>query len=179
MEQLEAALRTEINETHRQYRREVVLYRPEPPARTRRGGTSSRPRRRTIGLRTATIKSGEAVAGAQELARRAGNPELTARSPDGGAPRAGAAADAVDTGGADRARSSQRPMRGFGRCRPSAADASPRPGARSARRSTTPSKRRESSTTTSSRWSTSCSRSSSCRARRSSARSRRCAAASA
>ena len=34
MEQLEAALRTEINETHRQYRREVVLYRPQPPART-------------------------------------------------------------------------------------------------------------------------------------------------
>ena len=34
MEQLEAALRTEINETHRQYRREVVLYRPPHPART-------------------------------------------------------------------------------------------------------------------------------------------------
>ena len=25
---------TEINETHRQYRREVVLYRPQPPARS-------------------------------------------------------------------------------------------------------------------------------------------------
>ena len=35
MEQLETALRTEIHETHRQYRREVVLYRPQPPA-TRR-----------------------------------------------------------------------------------------------------------------------------------------------
>ena len=35
MEQLEAALRNEINETHRQYRREVVLYRPQPPARQR------------------------------------------------------------------------------------------------------------------------------------------------
>ena len=35
MEQLEAALRTEINETHRQYRREVVLYRPPLPTRTR------------------------------------------------------------------------------------------------------------------------------------------------
>ena len=34
MEQLEAALRNEINETHRQYRREVVLYRPPLPART-------------------------------------------------------------------------------------------------------------------------------------------------
>ncbi len=33
MEQLEAQLRTEIHETHRQYRREVVLYRPQPPAR--------------------------------------------------------------------------------------------------------------------------------------------------
>lgn len=35
MEQLETALRTEINDTHRHYRREVVLYRPQPPA-TRR-----------------------------------------------------------------------------------------------------------------------------------------------
>ena len=35
MEQLEAALRTEIHETHRQYRRELVLYSPQPPA-TRR-----------------------------------------------------------------------------------------------------------------------------------------------
>lgn len=35
MEQLEAQLRTEINETHRQYRREVVLYRPQPPVRRR------------------------------------------------------------------------------------------------------------------------------------------------
>ncbi len=35
MEQLEAQLRTEIHETHRQYRREVVLYRPQPPARTK------------------------------------------------------------------------------------------------------------------------------------------------
>lgn len=33
MAQLEAQLRTEIHETHRQYRREVVLYRPKPPAR--------------------------------------------------------------------------------------------------------------------------------------------------
>ena len=32
MEQLETRLRTEIHETHRQYRREVVLYRPQPPA---------------------------------------------------------------------------------------------------------------------------------------------------
>jgi MerR family transcriptional regulator/heat shock protein HspR len=34
MERLEAQLRLEINETHRQYRRELVLYRPpQPPAR--------------------------------------------------------------------------------------------------------------------------------------------------
>lgn len=34
MERLEAQLRDEIRETHRQYRREVVLYRPpQPPAR--------------------------------------------------------------------------------------------------------------------------------------------------
>lgn len=36
MQELEAALRTEINETHRSYRREVVLYRPQPPARNPR-----------------------------------------------------------------------------------------------------------------------------------------------
>ncbi len=35
MDQLEAALRTEISETHRQYRREVVLYRPQSPATQR------------------------------------------------------------------------------------------------------------------------------------------------
>lgn len=35
MDQLEAALRLEIHETHRQYRREVVLYRPKPPATQR------------------------------------------------------------------------------------------------------------------------------------------------
>ena len=35
MAQLETALRTEIGETHRQYRREVVLYSPQLPA-TRR-----------------------------------------------------------------------------------------------------------------------------------------------
>jgi len=34
MEQLEAQLRLEINETHKHYRREVVLYQPsQPPAR--------------------------------------------------------------------------------------------------------------------------------------------------
>ena len=33
MERLEAELRAEIHATHRQYRREVVLYRPQPPAR--------------------------------------------------------------------------------------------------------------------------------------------------
>ncbi len=32
MEQLEARLRDEIRETHRHYRREVVVYRPQPPA---------------------------------------------------------------------------------------------------------------------------------------------------
>ena len=74
MEQLEAALRTEIHETHRQYRREVVLYRPQPPATPTLNAV---PRRRTMDFNKLTIKSGEAVAGAQELARRAGNPELT------------------------------------------------------------------------------------------------------
>jgi MerR family transcriptional regulator, heat shock protein HspR len=33
MERLEADLRIEIDNTHRRYRREVVLYRPQPPAR--------------------------------------------------------------------------------------------------------------------------------------------------
>lgn len=35
MEKLEAQLRTEIHETHRLYRREVVLYRPKLPATKR------------------------------------------------------------------------------------------------------------------------------------------------
>ena len=58
-----------------------------------------------------TIKSGEAVAGAQELARRAGNPELTPRPPDRGAARAGAAADAA---AARRRRPRLDPRRGGG-----------------------------------------------------------------
>ncbi len=33
MARLEAELRAEIHETHRQYRREIVLYRPQTPAR--------------------------------------------------------------------------------------------------------------------------------------------------
>lgn len=33
MARLEAELRSEIQETHRHYRREIVLYRPQPPAR--------------------------------------------------------------------------------------------------------------------------------------------------
>jgi MerR family transcriptional regulator/heat shock protein HspR len=35
MEKLEAALRLEINDTHRRYRRELVLYRPPQPPATR------------------------------------------------------------------------------------------------------------------------------------------------
>ena len=46
-----------------------------------------------------TIKSGEAVAAAQELARRAGNPELTRDHLDRRAARAGAAAHAAAAGG--------------------------------------------------------------------------------
>ena len=40
MEQLEARLRAEIHETHRQYRREVVLYRPAQTPATRDTRTS-------------------------------------------------------------------------------------------------------------------------------------------
>ncbi|RDI73943.1 putative transcriptional regulator [Gaiella occulta] len=36
MERLEAELRQEIHDTHRQYRREVVLYRPPKPPATQR-----------------------------------------------------------------------------------------------------------------------------------------------
>ena len=70
MGQLERELRDEIRSTHKQYRREIVVYRqPQPPARQTRG--------ETMDFNKLTIKSGEAVAGAQELARRLGNPELT------------------------------------------------------------------------------------------------------
>ena len=119
-----------------------------------------------------TIKSGEAVAAAQELARRAGNPELTRdhltvalleqELPRTLLQRAGADPSSVLAEAEARLRAlpavSGRERR------------SHRRAGRSARRSTTRSTRRASSTTSSSRSSTSSSRSSSCPARRCSAR---------
>ncbi len=55
---------------HRFYRRDLVLYRaPQPPAQ-RNGGS-------VIFFGKLTIKSQEAIAAAQDAARRRGNPELT------------------------------------------------------------------------------------------------------
>ena len=56
---------------HKTYRREVVLYRPAAAPQDQ-GLKETH-----MDFNRLTIKSGEAVAGAQELARRLGNPELT------------------------------------------------------------------------------------------------------
>ena len=69
MEQLEHELRDEIQLTHKQYRREMVVYRT--------AASRDDILRSDMDFNKLTIKSGEAVAGAQELARRAGNPEIT------------------------------------------------------------------------------------------------------
>ena len=107
-----------------------------------------------------TIKSGEAVAGAQELARRAGNPELTPDHLTVALLEQELPRTLLQRAGADPARSGQRPRRACERCRPSRARTrSRRRAARSGRCSTTPSTRRARSTTSSSRSSTSCSRS--------------------
>ena len=80
MEQLEAALRPG---DPRDPPAVPARGRPLPPAAACRpsaitnAGAGHPPRRRTMDFNKLTIKSGEAVAGAQELARRAGNPELT------------------------------------------------------------------------------------------------------
>ena len=119
-----------------------------------------------------TIKSGEAVAGAQELARRAGNPELTRdhlivalleqELPRTLLQRAGADPSSILAEAEARLRAL--PAVTGSNAAPQAGGDVPDA------RSTTPSTRRASSTTSSSRSSTSCSRSSSFRARRCSAR---------
>ena len=58
------------------------------------GRRSTRPRGDDMDFQKLTLKSQEAVAAAQELARRAGNPELTPDHLTVGAPRPGAAAHA-------------------------------------------------------------------------------------
>ena len=146
------------------------MYRPaQHPAREEMRWTSTE----------LTLKSQEAVAGAQELARRAGQPRAHARPPDDRAPRPGAAADARR---ARRLRRAAEPARGGGgaarrSCRPcpAAARSRRRPPA-SAACSTARSTRRGRSATSTSRSSTSCSRSRSSRATRCSRRCRTCAA---
>ncbi len=66
LDRLERELRREIRNVHKQYKREVVLYRREDRP----------PRKDEMDFNRLTIKSGEAVAAAQELARRRGNPEV-------------------------------------------------------------------------------------------------------
>ena len=68
MERLERELRAEIAAVHRSYKREIVLIR-HPSIRF--GGAD-------VDFNKLTLKSGEAVAAAQDIARRAGNPELVA-----------------------------------------------------------------------------------------------------
>ena len=66
-ERLERELREEIRTVHRSYKREIVLYQSTDPT----------PRNEALmDFNKLTIKSQEAVAAAQELARRNGNPEL-------------------------------------------------------------------------------------------------------
>ena len=126
-----------------------------------------------------TIKSGEAVAGAQELARRAGNPELTPDHLtiallDQELPRT-----LCERAGLAPERYAPTPSVGSRSSRPS-------PAARPSRRLpppsggfwTTHSRKRTRWATSSSRSSTCCSRSSSSRVTRCSGRSRRSAAAS-
>ena len=120
-----------------------------------------------------TIKSGEAVAAAQELGRRLGNPELT---PDHltvalleqDLPRTllqRAGADPASVRAEAEARLRQQPA-------VSGQQQAPQAGARFARPSTARSRRRGSSTTSSSRWSTCFSGSTSCRAKPCSRRSK-------
>ncbi len=69
LERLEREAREEIQRVHRQYRRDVVLYRnPERNA--------PRAHEEDMDFSRLTTKSQEAVGAAQELARRSGNPEI-------------------------------------------------------------------------------------------------------
>ena len=168
IERLERQLKEEIQNVHKTYRRELVLY----PRRS----LPQRQRKRDMDFNKLTLKSQEAVGAAQEQARRLGNPELypehlllalldqelprrSSRTPTRCAPRPRRRCAASPR---SRARSSSRASR-------------PRSRACSTARST----RRGSSRTSTSRSSTCCSRSTPSRATRCSRRSRRCAAASA
>ena len=167
MDRLERELRAEIAEVHRSYKREVVLYRP----------ASIRPRGDDMDFQKLTLKSQEAVAAAQELARRAGNPELTPDHLTIGAPRSGASAHARRP---RRLRLRRPARRGGGAPAPASDGDGRRPAAslcpsqpRARRRVRRDARRSE---TSSSRSSISCSRSTWSRATRSSRRSRACAA---
>ena len=107
-----------------------------------------------------TIKSGEAVAGAQELARRAGNPELTRDHLTVALLEQELPRTLLQRAGADPA-SMLAEAEARLRALPSVSgrERQPQAGGASARRSTMPSTRRARSTTTSSPSSTCCSRS--------------------
>ena len=110
-----------------------------------------------------TVKSQEAIAAAQELARRRGNPEIVPDHLLRRAPRPGAAADAARRAGGRSARRRRRPIsRACPRCRARRSSPARRP--RSPASSTAPRRRCASSRTSSSRRSTCCSRSTSFRA---------------
>ena len=66
VERLQAELKREVQNVHKHYRRDLVLYREETAAGQETG----------MDFNKLTIKSQEAVAAAQELARRNGNPEI-------------------------------------------------------------------------------------------------------
>ena len=67
-DRLEAEMRDAIEQVHRQYRRDLVVYRD--------GVVLPREESNLMDFNRLTIKSQEAVAAAQERARRLGNPEL-------------------------------------------------------------------------------------------------------
>ena len=94
MERLEREMRETIAQVHKQYRRDLVPYDPT--------GVELVPK--TMDFQRLTVKSQEAIAAAQELARRRGNPEIVPDAPAGRAPRPGAAADAARGAGGRGAR---------------------------------------------------------------------------
>ena len=69
LDRLEAEMREAIDQVHRQYRRDLVVYRQPESA-------PFPERRQLMDFNKLTIKSQEAIAAAQERARRLGNPEL-------------------------------------------------------------------------------------------------------
>ena len=169
LDRLEAEMRDAIEQVHRQYRRDLVVY--------REGVALPREESNLMDFNKLTIKSQEAVAAAQERARRLGNPELYPEHLllallDQDLPRA--LVDSADElRAAAEEKLAQKPRIEGGQQQPhdvGRALEGARPRVRTRRRSWR---------TTTSRPSTCCSRSTPSRATSCSRRSRRCAAASA